>query len=133
MDTTRAPRARPLNDGSGQALVEFALVLPILLLVAFLLLFVGEVGLHRLALEHGAAEGARNGSYTNDDEQIRRAIAAAVRPLDPGQVRVTIEPDRQSRTRGSLLTVRVSYREPMPLGFVRLSSTVASLVRRCLM
>ena len=110
-----------MSDDEGQALVEFALVLPVLLLVTFLLLVVGQIGLDRLVLEHGAAEGARNGSLTNDDEQIRRAVGGAVRPLDPQRVAVAIEPDRAGRGRASLLTVRVSYREPMPLGFVGLS------------
>ncbi len=54
----------------GQALVEFALVLPFLLLFALAIVLIAEIGVARLALEHAAAEGARVGSLTNDDEEI---------------------------------------------------------------
>lgn len=108
----------------GQALVEFAIVLPILLLAMLLVVTVGEIARDRIVLEHAASEGARNGSLNNDDLQIRQAVAATVHPLDPARVTVTIEPDRAARTRRSLLTVRLSYRDPLALGFVGMPGLV---------
>ena len=108
----------------GQALVEFAIVLPILLLAMLLVVTVGEIARDRIVLEHAASEGARNGSLNNDDLQIRQAVAATVRPLDPARVTVTIEPDRAVRTRRSLLTVRLAYREPLALAFVGMPDLV---------
>ena len=109
----------------GQAIVEFALVVPLLLIVILGVVLVAEIGVARLALEHAAAEAARTGSLTNDDELVRSTVAAAVAPLDPSSVKVTIEPTqnespRSSTPRGSLLRVRLRYAIPVPLGFVGL-------------
>jgi hypothetical protein len=109
----------------GQAIVEFALMVPLLLVVILGVVLVAEVGVARLALEHGAAEAARTGSLTNDDELIRSTAAAAVTPLDASLVKVIIEPAeheglRSSAPRGSLLRVRLRYALPVPLGFVGL-------------
>jgi hypothetical protein len=104
----------------GQALVEFALVLPFLLVFALGILLMAEIGVARLALEHAAAEGARIGSLTNDDEEIAKAIGAAVAPLDAARVRTTIEPrehdgPRSGDPRGSLIRVALEYVVPVPL------------------
>jgi len=109
----------------GQAIVEFALVAPLLLVVILGIVLVAEIGVARLALEHGAAEAARTGSLTNDDDLVRSTAAAAVTPLDASKVTVIIEPtqndaSRASAPRGSLLRVRLRYPIPVPLGFVGL-------------
>jgi hypothetical protein len=111
----------------GQALVEFALVLPMICAMLLAVLLVAEIGVARLALEHGAAEGARTGALTNDDALLRGTVAAAVSPLDAAKVHVSIDPpqDHPPRTgdpRGALLRVTLRYTIPMPLAFVGLSS-----------
>jgi len=113
----------------GQALVEFALVLPFLLFFALAIVLVTEIGVARLALEHAAAEGARIGSLTNDDEQITAAVAAAVTPLPPDRVLVHIEPrehevPRSHDPRGSLLKVELRYGVGVPLAFAGLPSVI---------
>lgn len=109
----------------GQAIVEFALVLPLLIVLILGIVLVAEIGVARLALEHAAAEAARTGSLTNDDELVRSTAAAAVTPLDASKVKVIIEPTqneglRSSAPRGSLLRVRLRYAISVPLGFVGL-------------
>jgi hypothetical protein len=113
-----------LSD-DGQALVEFALVLPFLLLFAVALVLIAEIGVARLALENAAAEGARIGALTNDDDEISRTVRAAVEPLEQGRVRVTVEPREHERPRsadprGSLLRVALEYAVPVPLAFAGL-------------
>jgi Flp pilus assembly protein TadG len=113
----------------GQAIVEFALVLPLLLVAILGVVLVAEIGVARLALEHGAAEAARAGSLTNDDDLVRSTAAAAVAPLNAALVKVIIEPTqsespRSSAPRGSLLRVRLRYAVPVPLGFVGLPRLV---------
>ena len=108
---------------SGQAIVEFALVLPVLLAAAFAIVLVAEIGVARLALQHATAEGARAGALTNDDENIRETLAAALAPLSADRVATNIEPPaseppRNSDPRGSLLTVSASFEVPVPLGLV---------------
>jgi TadE-like protein len=114
-----------MSGERGQAIVEFALVLPLLLVLMLGVLLVAEIGVARLALEHAAAEAARTGSLTNDDDLVRSTAAAAVTPLDPALVKVIIEPTqnegpRSSSPRGSLIRVRLRYALPIPLGFVGL-------------
>ncbi len=109
----------------GQALVEFALVLPFLLVFAVGLVLMSDVAVARVALEHAAAEGARAGALTNDDEAIRSAVRAAVAPLDPASVGITITPSqlegrRRGDPRGSILRVEVDHRVAAPLGFAGL-------------
>lgn len=126
-----------MTSDRGQAIVEFALVLPTLLVVALAIVLVAELGVARLALQHATAEAARAGALTNDDDQIRGTLAATVAPLEPDRVSTTIapaqdEPPRNGAPRGSLLTVRASYALPVPLGFVGLPQFVvtASASRR---
>lgn len=114
-----------MRGDRGQAIVEFALVVPLLLVLILGVVLVAEIGVARLALEHAAAEAARTGSLTNDDDLIRSTAAAAVTPLDPSLVKVIIEPTanespRSSTPRGSLLRIRLRYAVPVPLGFVGL-------------
>ena len=112
-----------IRKDRGQALVEFALVLPILLLFVFAIVLVAQIGVARLALEHAAAEGARAGALTNDDGEIARAIQTAIAPLDGSRVRVQIDPteaQRPLKPRGLLLRVVLDYSVPVPLGFVGL-------------
>jgi len=113
----------------GQAIVEFALVLPLLLVLVLGVALITEIGVARLALEHAAAEAARTGSLTNDDDLIRSTVTAAVRPLDASRVMVVIEPThdevpRSSTPRGSLIRVRLRYPLPVPLAFVGLSRLI---------
>lgn len=120
-----------MRSEHGQAIVEFALVLPTLLVVALAIVLVAELGVARLALQHATAEAARAGALTNDDEQIRGTLAATVAPLAPERVTSVVtppqeEPPRNGDPRGSLLTVRASYTLPVPLGFVGLPRFVVS-------
>ena len=120
-----------MSGDRGQAIVEFALVLPTLLVVALAIVLVAELGVARMALQHATAEAARAGALTNDDEQIRGTLAATVAPLAPDRVTSAIsppreEPPRNGEPRGSLLTVQASYTLPVPLGFVGLPSLVVS-------
>jgi hypothetical protein len=110
-----------LTGERGQALVELALALPIVLSLMFGVLIVAEVGVARLALEHAAAEGARAGALTNDDRLIRGTVEAAVTPLDASRVVLEIDPtaDRAPRNgapRGSILTIRLRYPIAVPFG-----------------
>jgi hypothetical protein len=126
-----------VNSERGQAIVEFALILPVLLLAAFAIVLVTDLGIARLALQHATAEGARTGALTNDDDAVRETVAAAVAPLAAERVIVAIEPPaavapRDGDPRGSLLTVRATYDVPVPLALAGVPQirVAASAVRR---
>ncbi|HUQ40902.1 MAG TPA: TadE/TadG family type IV pilus assembly protein [Candidatus Limnocylindrales bacterium] len=126
-----------VRNDDAQAIVEFALVLPVLLAAAFAIVLVSELGVARLALQHATAEGARAGALTNEDAQIRNTLAAAVTPLPADRIATEIipaedEPPRNSDPRGSVLTVRASYELPIPFSLIGFPKIVvhASSARR---
>jgi Flp pilus assembly protein TadG len=102
------------GDERGSAVVEFALVMPLLLLVALALVQIAVIGRDRLVLEHAARAGARQASVDPDDAAVRQAVDDAVPPLDPAGVAVEID---RGGTFGDPVVVRVGYDVPvaMPL------------------
>jgi Flp pilus assembly protein TadG len=102
------------RDETGSAVVEFALVLPLLLLVALALVQVTVVGRDRLLLQHAARAGAREAAVDADDAAVRQAVLDAAVPLDPAGVSVTVE---RAGGFGQPVLVRVAFDVPvaMPL------------------
>ena len=99
-------RGRRAHFDRGQASVELALVLPIVLMVLLLVVQVGLVGREQLLVVHAAREAARAASVGDTDEQVL-ASAARSGPLDPSRLRVTVE--RRGGT-GADVAVTVRYR-----------------------
>ncbi|MEB3205196.1 MAG: TadE/TadG family type IV pilus assembly protein [Candidatus Sericytochromatia bacterium] len=97
----------------GQAIVEVALALPILLILIHAVLGVGQVHAAGLALVHASREGARSLAVgrgaTVTQGEVRRHLA----PLDPsGQTRIAFEGDRAEA--GALVRVTLSWDYPSP-------------------
>jgi Flp pilus assembly protein TadG len=102
----------------GQAIVELALTLPILMVCAALIVTLSLFGMARLAVENAASEGARYLALTNDETRARSTIAAAARPLTSELLRIEIDPASASdRPRGALVSVIVRYRLSVPFAF----------------
>ncbi|HEX9798461.1 MAG TPA: TadE/TadG family type IV pilus assembly protein [Anaerolineales bacterium] len=111
----------------GQALVEFAAVLPVLLLVTIGLINLGLLMAAQLELTQAAWEGARAGATILNpavgDAEIRGAIDGSLYLLDPSRLAVSIEPnqDEWPRTepwpepRGHPIRVTLSYDYPLYL------------------
>jgi len=66
----------------GQASVEFALVLPLVLIVLLGLLQVGIFMLEKLQVSGAAREGAREAAVTSDRDRIENAAKRAAPTLD---------------------------------------------------
>jgi hypothetical protein len=112
---TGPPRPR------GQAIVELALVLPILLLVILGTVNLGWLVTSQVVLTHAAWEGARAGATLSDpehgDEEIAAAILRSAAGLDRSRLVTEIDP-RQDEfprdqpwplPRGHPLRIRVEY------------------------
>jgi hypothetical protein len=119
---TRALRA--------QGVVEFAIVLPILLLLVLGLINLGVVVTAQIVITQAAWEGARAGATLDrtageGDAQIIGAVNAAMRPLDPDRTTIDIEPLESEaprsqpwpEPRGEPLTVTVGYELSLTLPF----------------
>lgn len=76
-------RARRSRDARGAAAVEFALIMPILLLLVFGIISYGYMLSFRQAISQGAAEGARAAAVAQRDvDQQPDALAAMNQALD---------------------------------------------------
>lgn len=126
-DATAGPWPRPVR---GQATVEFALVVPVVVVVALSLVQVGLVVHARVMVTHAAREGARVAAVGGTDGRVAEAVAVAGR-LPPSRLRVFTD-----RSDGRV-TVRVDYdaatRVPIVgalLGDVALTATATMRMER---
>lgn len=100
---------KSLKNQEGQALVEFALILPILLLLVMGILQFGMMLNSYLSIENASREGARAGIIGSSDSEIKSTVIATSPSLDPNIVIVTITPTEANRKSGETLTVKVTY------------------------
>jgi Flp pilus assembly protein TadG len=98
-----------IRNNKGQALVEFAIILPILLLLILGIVQFGMMINSYLSIQYAAREGARAGIVGSTDSEIKNLIIADSPGLDSSKLTVTITPDLLSRKSGDTLTVGVSY------------------------
>lgn len=99
--------AKPTRTESGQAAVEFALVLPFVILAVASLFVAARVIADQLALWHGAYAGAYAASIEPDNaEAIQRAVEA-----EAGISAVTVSTTRNY----PYITVSVSKSQTIPL------------------
>ena len=117
----------------GQATVELALVLPLVVALVLLVLQVGLVSRDQVLVVHAAREAARVAAV-DADAAAPSAAARAATPLDGSRLRVTVGPRGGP---GSIVRVEVSYRCPtdVPLvggltGDVDLRASAAMRVER---
>jgi len=98
----------------GSALVEFALVAPILVMLILLMVQYGLVMNRMLTLSHAAREAARYAAvHPQDDEAIKGKARGAMRGRGhrPERMNIVIEPARGSPDRkpGRPIKVTVQY------------------------
>lgn len=90
----------------GSAVVEFALVLPILLLALVAVLRIGLVARDALLVREAARAGAREAAVTEEPERIDAAVIAAAAGLDPARLEVVVT---REGVRGDPVTAVVRY------------------------
>jgi len=100
---TSSPTRRTLRRGDdrGQAVVELALVLPLIVVFVGAGLQVAVVARDQLAIEYVAREAARAAAVSADPGQAARAAADRVTGLSPIDVAVNVA--------GEVVRVRVRY------------------------
>ena len=94
----------------GSAAVEFALVLPILLLVLLAFVQVGALARDQLVLTQASRAGAREAAVQGSVEAVTDAVQAAAVGLDAGRVGVDVA---WSGGRGLPVTVSLVYDLPV--------------------
>jgi len=90
----------------GSAVVEFALVLPIMLLILLALVQIGILARDQLLVVQAARAGAREAAVEPDAGSVRSSVEAAAPGLDPARLDVAVE---RLGGWGSPVRVTVSY------------------------
>jgi len=109
--TQRADRGFDLRRGKkGQAVVELALVVPVLLLLLLGIAEFGRLYGAYLTIEQAAREGARVAALGGTDAQVVQAVDNTASWLDATKITVQINPGDGARFPGGSVTVEVSYR-----------------------
>lgn len=101
------------RERRGQAMVELAIVLPILLLVLMGIIDFGRIYQGYLVVTTAAREGARQAAVGASDSAITATVLAAATSLPEAAVKVQVLPAAASRYPGTAITVEVSYRLPV--------------------
>ncbi|HYZ91513.1 MAG TPA: TadE family protein [Actinomycetota bacterium] len=91
----------------GQATIEAALTLPVVLIALLLIVQVGLVVRDALALVQAAREGARAAAVSGNDDDARAAIRRSAGPLDADEIEIEVQPEQ--RERGSPITINLRY------------------------
>ena len=94
----------------GSAAVEFALLLPILLLLLLALVQVGVIARDSLVLTQASRAGAREAAVQGSSKAVEEAVRTAAVGLDPGRIDVDAT---WSGARGAPVTVEVTYDAPV--------------------
>ncbi len=122
------------NQFAGQSLVEFAFVLPILLLLMVAIIDFGILFYTQMTVLNAAWEGARAGAMIIDpitgDQEITGAIHDAAYGLDTSRLVIDINPNQNEKPRnqsfpaprGELLTITIQY--PVELTFPTITLTI---------
>ena len=134
-------KKRSKTSISGQTLVEFAFVLPILLLLMVAIIEFGIVFYSQMAVSNAAWEGARAGATIIDptmgDQEIIGAIHNAAYGLDISRLVIDIDPteDEAPRNqpfplpRGEALTITVQYQVDLTFPRITLPITGRGVTR----
>jgi Flp pilus assembly protein TadG len=97
------------------AAVEFALVLPLILVMTLAVVEVGLLVKDRLVLQGAARAGAREAAVSADDGEVRQSVIDAAASLDGSGIDVDVT--REGGV-GSAVTVTVVYHDTVAIPLV---------------
>ena len=111
MTTLKSTRVR-LRGESGQALVEFAFVMPVLVLILLAIIQFGGTYNHYISLTDGTRAGARKAvvsrSLADPVTAAKNAVKASAPALDPSKLAITVTP-APPWSLGQQITITATY------------------------
>jgi hypothetical protein len=102
-----------MKDQKGQSLVEFALLVPLLLLLICGIFDLGRLLFAYSSLNMTAQEAVRLGGLGKNDAEIVTYAKSHVRVGDSTGLKVTITPGQSTRKAGQDVTVTLAYSFPL--------------------
>lgn len=97
------------QDEKAQALVEMALVLPILIMLVFGIVEFGRIYSTQIIVANSAREGARHAALGSDDNTVVTVIKNYASILEAENMLITISPNESFRQSGNSVTIHVEY------------------------
>lgn len=94
----------------GQSLVEFALILPVLLVLVLGIFDFGRAIFAYNAVSNAAREGVRVAIVNQNEAAIEAEALAATTGMNPSELTVTFTPCPTATTLGCLVKVTVTYK-----------------------
>ncbi|MEH7112643.1 TadE family protein [Neobacillus niacini] len=110
-----------MKSESGQSLVEFALILPLLILLLFGIVDFGRTFHAYLTIDHAGREAARAASIGKDDTQVKSTAVTDAVGIGLTTDRVVISPTG-TRVSGDDVSITITY----PITF--LTPVIGSIV-----
>jgi len=113
-----------IKDDKGQAALELAIILPILLLIIMVIIYVGILAFSKSAVLIAAHEGGREGlqvwdvssmSLQEKEERMQAAIFKSLKALPNGNNSEIIVDDNEA----GKLTIQVTYHFSLNLPFLK--------------
>lgn len=98
-----------MHNEKGQALVEFVIILPVILLLIMGIFEFGIMINSYISIQHASREGARIGSVGGTDAEIQNAIISISPHLNSENLDIQISPTEGIRERGDALTINIIY------------------------
>jgi len=93
----------------GQAMVELALVLPVLFMLLLGIVDFGRVYHTNLVVMHSARQASREAGLGRSDAEIIDMARRTAMGLNTSNLTVTVSPPFSARSIGTIVTVTVSY------------------------
>ena len=96
-----------IKSNRGQALVEFALMLPVLMLLVVGMMDFGLIINQHMVVAEAAREGARSAALGESDAEVIVVAKKAASQINISQLKVSISP-QETRIKGDGVTVNIS-------------------------
>jgi Flp pilus assembly protein TadG len=97
-----------MKSQKGQSLVEFALVLPLLVLLLFGIIDFARIFHVYLTMDHAGREAARAASIGNDDTTVRNTAVSDASSIGLTADKVGVTPTG-TRTTGTNVSITINY------------------------
>ena len=103
-------RIHSMNRSGGQASIEFAFVLPVLIIIILIVSQLGYLVYLQNVLEHAAREGARVLVTTNSDNSAYECIYRICSIMESEKLDIEVVPASQNQRKlGDVISVRLKY------------------------
>lgn len=97
-----------MKSEEGQALVEFALIVPLLILLLFGIVDFGRIFHAYLTIDHAGREAARAASIGKDDTQVTSTAVSDAVGIGLTADRVVVSPTG-TRVSGNDVSIKITY------------------------